>query len=436
MTEAVPRNRPSAADPDVGVGNRCEHADQFRRQAHRLRAVRRDRRPRQADGAPGVLPARPARPAARAVAADRQRSWRRVARGLPGPRPRRPHRVRPQARGRALGASSAPGCGSPAAASRRPTPARLLDVLEEARRSWATTPSTSTTWPSRPRPSSKIDRGPGRARAGQGLRGSSTRSRSGRRPRTSVSSTRPCTQVLDEQQVFRIDHFLGKEGTQNLHALRFGNGLFDHVWPREHVRAVQIDVPETLDIDDRAEFYDETGAFLDMIVTHLFQVAAEVAMEPPLSMAAEDLQAARESVIAAFRPLRPRGRRLRASSRATPTPRASPPTRRPTRSSRPGCGSTPTGGAACRSCCGPASSWRRASSRSSLVFQPPRRRTVAQGDSGPGQRADREAVRLRARSTCGWWSRSRAPSSRSPAPRPTCRWPTSTTPTRCRRTSS
>ena len=111
--------------------------------------------------------------------------------------------------------------------------------------------------------------------------------------------------VLDEQQIFRIDHFLGKEGTQNLHALRFGNGLFDHVWHRDHVRAVQIDVPETLDIDDRAEFYDGTGALLDMVVTHLFQVAAEVAMEPPLSMSAEDLQSARESVIAAFRPMGP-----------------------------------------------------------------------------------------------------------------------------------
>ncbi|MEP6853006.1 MAG: glucose-6-phosphate dehydrogenase (NADP(+)) [bacterium] len=109
--------------------------------------------------------------------------------------------------------------------------------------------------------------------------------------------------VLREDQVFRIDHFLGKEGTQNLHALRFGNGLFDHVWSREHVRAVQIDVPETLDIDDRAEFYDKTGAFLDMIITHLFQLAAEVAMEPPVSMKAADLQSAREAVIAAFRPL-------------------------------------------------------------------------------------------------------------------------------------
>lgn len=109
--------------------------------------------------------------------------------------------------------------------------------------------------------------------------------------------------VLDESQVFRIDHFLGKEGSQNLHALRFGNGLFDGVWNREHIRAVQIDVPETLDIDDRAEFYDATGAFLDMIVTHLFQLAAEIAMEPPVSMKPDDLQAARESVIAAFRPL-------------------------------------------------------------------------------------------------------------------------------------
>ncbi|WP_213816314.1 glucose-6-phosphate dehydrogenase (NADP(+)) [Glaciihabitans sp. dw_435] len=109
--------------------------------------------------------------------------------------------------------------------------------------------------------------------------------------------------VLDESQVFRIDHFLGKEGSQNLHALRFGNGLFDGVWNREHIRAMQIDVPETLDIDDRAEFYDATGAFLDMIVTHLFQLAAEIAMEPPVSMKPDDVQAARESVISAFRPL-------------------------------------------------------------------------------------------------------------------------------------
>src|SRR5918994_2337650 len=111
--------------------------------------------------------------------------------------------------------------------------------------------------------------------------------------------------VLDEEQVYRLDHFLGKEATQNLHVLRFANELFAAMWNREHIESVQIDVPETLDIDDRAEFYDATGAVLDMLVTHLFQVAAEVAMEPPTSLAADDLRSAREAVIAAFRPLDP-----------------------------------------------------------------------------------------------------------------------------------
>jgi glucose-6-phosphate 1-dehydrogenase len=111
--------------------------------------------------------------------------------------------------------------------------------------------------------------------------------------------------VLDESQVYRIDHFLGKEATQDLHVLRFANKLFEASWSSEHVKAVQIDVPETLDIADRAAFYDATGALLDMVVTHLFQVAAEVAMEPPATLHPDDLQAARESVISAFRPLDP-----------------------------------------------------------------------------------------------------------------------------------
>jgi glucose-6-phosphate 1-dehydrogenase len=111
--------------------------------------------------------------------------------------------------------------------------------------------------------------------------------------------------VLDEQQVYRIDHFLGKEATQDLHLLRFANGSSAAYWDREHIESVQIDVPETLDISDRAQFYDATGAVLDMLVTHLFQVAAEVAMEPPASLGSLDLQAARETVIGCFRPLDP-----------------------------------------------------------------------------------------------------------------------------------
>ncbi|MBO3085276.1 glucose-6-phosphate dehydrogenase [Cellulomonas fengjieae] len=112
-------------------------------------------------------------------------------------------------------------------------------------------------------------------------------------------------EVFDEEQVFRIDHFLGKEATQNLHVLRFANELFGGIWNRQHVEQVQIDVPETLDVAQRAQFYDATGAALDMLVTHLFQVAAEVAMEPPRRLDAANLGKAREDVIAHFRPLDP-----------------------------------------------------------------------------------------------------------------------------------
>jgi glucose-6-phosphate 1-dehydrogenase len=112
--------------------------------------------------------------------------------------------------------------------------------------------------------------------------------------------------VLEEQQVYRIDHFLGKEATQDLHVMRFANELFAAMWNREHIESVQVDVPERLGIRDRALFYDATGAVLDMLVTHLFQVVAEVAMEPPASFGPEDLQSAREKVISSFRPLDPK----------------------------------------------------------------------------------------------------------------------------------
>jgi glucose-6-phosphate 1-dehydrogenase len=111
--------------------------------------------------------------------------------------------------------------------------------------------------------------------------------------------------VLDEQQVYRIDHFLGKEATQDLHVLRFANELFAAMWNCKHIESVQIDVPEKLGVTDRAGFYDATGAVLDMLVTHLFQVAAEVAMEPPATLGSLDLQSAREEVISCFRPLDP-----------------------------------------------------------------------------------------------------------------------------------
>jgi glucose-6-phosphate 1-dehydrogenase len=109
--------------------------------------------------------------------------------------------------------------------------------------------------------------------------------------------------VFKEDQIYRIDHFLGKEATQAIHVARFANGLFAGTWDRHHVESVQIDVPETLDVGMRADFYEHTGAFLDMIVTHLFQLAGEVAMEPPHCLEPECLAEAREQVIGSFRPL-------------------------------------------------------------------------------------------------------------------------------------
>ena len=109
--------------------------------------------------------------------------------------------------------------------------------------------------------------------------------------------------VFDEGAIYRIDHFLGKEASQQLRALRFANGLFWSSWDRHHVASVQIDVPEVLDVADRAEFYDATGAVLDMLVTHLFQVAAEIAMEPPKSLSADEIAQARADAVKAFRPL-------------------------------------------------------------------------------------------------------------------------------------
>src|SRR5579872_7298571 len=124
---------------------------------------------------------------------------------------------------------------------------------------------------------------------------------------TDLASARALNQavhaVFDESQIFRIDHFLGKESVDNILAFRFANGLYEPVWNRDHIRYVQIDVPETLTIEGRAAFYDATGAYRDMIVTHLFQVLAFVAMEPPVSLSAEPLRDEQVKVFQALKSL-------------------------------------------------------------------------------------------------------------------------------------
>ncbi|MDX6622389.1 MAG: glucose-6-phosphate 1-dehydrogenase [Solirubrobacterales bacterium] len=111
--------------------------------------------------------------------------------------------------------------------------------------------------------------------------------------------------VFAEDCIYRIDHYLGREAVQNLLALRFANGMFEPVWNRNHLDHVQIDVPETLSIEMRGSFYEETGAFRDMVVTHLFQVLGFVAMEPPVSLEPKPLGREREKVFDSMSPLSP-----------------------------------------------------------------------------------------------------------------------------------
>ena len=111
--------------------------------------------------------------------------------------------------------------------------------------------------------------------------------------------------VFEERQVFRIDHYLGKETVQNLAALRFANSLFEPLWRHAAIDHVQITVAEDLGIGDRAEFYDRTGALRDMVQNHMLQLLCLVAMEPPISLSHEELRAEKIKVLRALRPITP-----------------------------------------------------------------------------------------------------------------------------------
>ncbi|WP_141012593.1 glucose-6-phosphate dehydrogenase [Nocardioides sambongensis] len=111
--------------------------------------------------------------------------------------------------------------------------------------------------------------------------------------------------VFPDAQVFRIDHFLGKEGVQNILALRFANGLFEPAWNRHTISSVQIDVPETLTVEGRGSFYESTGCLRDMVTTHLCQLLGFVALEDPHAYRESALRAAKAAVFSAVRPLDP-----------------------------------------------------------------------------------------------------------------------------------
>jgi glucose-6-phosphate 1-dehydrogenase len=112
-------------------------------------------------------------------------------------------------------------------------------------------------------------------------------------------------ETFDEAQVFRIDHFLGKEAALNILAFRFANGLFEPIWNRNFIDHVQIDIPESLGLDQRATFYEPTGAFKDMVVTHVLQVLSFVAMEPPTALEPRAISEEKNKVFRSMLPIQP-----------------------------------------------------------------------------------------------------------------------------------
>jgi glucose-6-phosphate 1-dehydrogenase len=110
---------------------------------------------------------------------------------------------------------------------------------------------------------------------------------------------------LKEEQIYRIDHFLGKETVQNIMAVRFANGLFEPIWNRDRIDHVQITVAEDIGIAHRGAFYEKTGALRDMVPNHLFQLVAMTAMEPPVSFSAESVRAKKAEVFRSARPILP-----------------------------------------------------------------------------------------------------------------------------------
>jgi glucose-6-phosphate 1-dehydrogenase len=114
---------------------------------------------------------------------------------------------------------------------------------------------------------------------------------------------RGLTSVMHEHQVYRIDHYLGKETVQNIMVFRFGNGIFEPVWNRRYVDHVQITVAESLGVEQRGGYYDQTGALRDMVPNHLFQILSLTAMEPPSSLEATALHNEQVKVLDAIEPL-------------------------------------------------------------------------------------------------------------------------------------
>ena len=122
--------------------------------------------------------------------------------------------------------------------------------------------------------------------------------------------------MFDEDRVFRVDHYLGKEGVQNLIALRFGNAMFEPLWNARHIEQVQITVAETVGVEGRGDYYDDSGAMRDMLQNHLLQLLCLTAMEPPARFEPTAVRNEKIKVLRSLRRDRARGGAHRNGRRA------------------------------------------------------------------------------------------------------------------------
>jgi glucose-6-phosphate 1-dehydrogenase len=127
----------------------------------------------------------------------------------------------------------------------------------------------------------------------------------GTRLEEALELNREVLSVLDESQVFRIDHYLGKETVQNMLAFRFANGMFEPIWNRNYIDYVQITAAEDIGIGSRAGYYDKSGALRDLVQNHMLQLLTLLCMEPPVSFSADDVRDEKVKVLHAIRPLEP-----------------------------------------------------------------------------------------------------------------------------------
>lgn len=108
---------------------------------------------------------------------------------------------------------------------------------------------------------------------------------------------------FEEEQIYRIDHYLGKQMVQNIEVIRFANGIFEHLWNNQFISNIQITSSETLGVEDRARYYDESGATRDMLQNHMLQMVALLAMEPPIKLSTDEIRSEKIKVLRALRPV-------------------------------------------------------------------------------------------------------------------------------------